>query len=45
VLTPGGRLRFVANSFLPYAKLLRAHGVEATLVADNRRYQVIKVAA
>jgi 16S rRNA (guanine1207-N2)-methyltransferase len=44
-LTPGGRLRFGANSFLPYAKLLRAHGVEATLVADNRRYQVIEVAA
>ncbi len=43
-LAPGGQLIFVANSFLPYVKLLAAKGVQARVIADNRRYQVLGVA-
>lgn len=42
-LAPGGQLLFVANSFLPYVKLLREQGVAAHVLADNRRYQVVRV--
>ncbi|NJN16913.1 MAG: methyltransferase [Oscillochloris sp.] len=40
-LKPGGRLILVANSFLPYDRLMREQGLQVRITADDRRYRVI----
>ncbi len=41
-LTPGGELRLVANSFLPYEPLIRQHVGAVERVKENRRFTVYR---
>ncbi|HEV2128424.1 MAG TPA: methyltransferase, partial [Thermomicrobiales bacterium] len=40
-LKPGGRLVIVANAFLPYDRVMRAHFAEVDVVAATRQYRVL----
>lgn len=42
VLHPGGRLRLVANSFLPYDRAMRDIFGSVTTIADTGRYRVLE---
>ncbi|MCB9849776.1 MAG: methyltransferase [Phycisphaerales bacterium] len=43
LLNPGGRLRFVANSFLPYPRLLDAHFPRWKTIEDDGKFRVYEV--
>ncbi len=44
-LRPGGRLRLVANAFLPYAQLLEQHVGPVQVLARDGRYKVYEATA
>jgi 16S rRNA (guanine1207-N2)-methyltransferase len=41
-LRPGGRLRIVANRFLPYDRTMRETFGNVTVIAQNGRYRVLE---
>ncbi len=42
ILRPGGRLRIVANRFLPYDRVLRDVFGNVTVIVQNQRYSVLE---